>query len=677
MGQSMHRFDTTWNATTTIRRLTAVTLALLMGCMPSVGTRELTLDERDCPVAEDATCTCPGGLDTARLTCAPDGSIYCQCEPSQGASEPLPQDMGVPDAGIGEDMDLIDLDDMLDSEMPSEPCSGSACNVECADILGTSFFMDANWVDTAIAPDSAAPNQATYGYDNRSQTLCMRGQGQDAYAETDDFYFIHQTISQDFDFKFEILDFDGTEPYSKLGLMFRQDTGESSPFVMLQITDGRGLGLIGRHAEGARGTVAFTNFEELQPRWVRLKRQGRHFYAYTSLDGTMWRALGVMMSDEIATSGQLGVALMNNNPALYATAKLRHIEIETAPMSLPDDCSTVINCQEMNALLHLDVLRDANLSRTLFETPDTLTIPVTEQGTQTLQNALMQARTRAEAGQYTIIELDPTQITAPIAYPYGINRIENVWIKGNGATISYAGNAGESALRLDHHVILEGIVFEDVEVAISMDTEGGPSSKKRTGIWIHHNHFKSCASTCIELGPSLGDETRHITIDHNIFGEDSMLSSVAGAIDASNNCADADTACKEREENLWLSVHHNLYEPSVQSSYLSGGAQSLFYNNWIKHARSHIVQLGTSGRTLARHNLYEAPMETSYNVYSSGAAGIDHGVSDIHRNVRYRTNYGSVPPNHFPTYFTFLALGEETLEGYLTEMAGPTPATSR
>ncbi len=653
---------------TVIRLLLTLGVMLSGGCIADTSSSTLA---STCFLSENATCTCPKGRGTATLRCLPDGSLYCEC----GSSAPVMQsdlDMSIDmvldadpdDMNITQDMCLNDMCSTVADATQDMPAITN-CDAILEVAPGTPQGFQATSIDTANSDNDRV------GFINGR--LCMRAQSGDIWGEEDEFYFVHQTIDDDFDLTINLAQFLSTRDYSKVGVMAREELTGESRMVFVQLSRTKGAAMLGRDTPGEFATMSVPHREPIAPVWLRLIRNKQTFISYTSLDGISWRPHATFEMSNFPSQAYVGIALASNDSNYHATAAIEDISLVSLDPGNPSPCATDETCDEVTTYAHIDEAAEGGLDPTLFEDENILTIPVyQDEGNNegSLHFALSEASRRADDGQYTIVDVDTNKVPLITIPSYG-HRVSNTWIKGNGVKVTSEATPAQSVFIVDQHSIIEGVIFENVKHAILIDTEGGASSRKRSGIWIHHNSFERCDEECIRLSPTRANESRHITIDHNVFGTES--SGKMRAIDASNQCASADANCFHAEANLNLSVHHNHYKPSVTSYYLYGGAQSLFYNNWIENAQDTVIDLLREGQVVSRRNIFQAEQGLTMRPEVFGedtSTGLDTQVEIYEGNIGALNHSSNVSLATYPEYMTYFIVSDTALKSYLTEHSG-------
>jgi hypothetical protein len=135
--------------------------------------------------------------------------------------------------------------------------------------------------------------------------------GPDGEAVMDDFYFVHQPLVGDGGITVRLSDFTGLvggpdgsqvaqlQPWSKTGLMLKQDTKQGSAYAAMLRTGEHGV----RMQYNFTGDIA----GPADAAWLRLTRAGDIITGYASADGTQWTEVGATILKGLPTTVQVGV----------------------------------------------------------------------------------------------------------------------------------------------------------------------------------------------------------------------------------------------------------------------------------------------------------------------------------------------------------------------------------
>jgi len=134
--------------------------------------------------------------------------------------------------------------------------------------------------------------------------------------------FLHRT--GDFDVKVRVASLDQRDPFTKAGLMVREDLTAGSRNAMLSTTfSDKGYRFTWRQVAndltqaGGSGPVSFPNG------WVRLQRVGDKISGYRSTDGVNWTLVQSATITGLAQTVFVGLAATSHNATLSTTAQFR------------------------------------------------------------------------------------------------------------------------------------------------------------------------------------------------------------------------------------------------------------------------------------------------------------------------------------------------------------------
>jgi len=164
--------------------------------------------------------------------------------------------------------------------------------------------------------------------------------GHDIWDTADDFRFVYQEISGNFEISFEAVSLAPINNWSKVGLMARQSNAAESQYIctLARAQDGAKYFQermeTGGSATGNGGTVEDAGGF---PVWLMLTRSGDDFTGSWSPDGNTWTAIGtttlaltnpilVGMAVTSHTTGTLTTAVIDNLTATFDTTAVEPAE---------------------------------------------------------------------------------------------------------------------------------------------------------------------------------------------------------------------------------------------------------------------------------------------------------------------------------------------------------------
>ena len=148
-------------------------------------------------------------------------------------------------------------------------------------------------------------------------TRIQEGSGADIWGTADAFQFSRKWWTADATATVHVQSIEATDPWAKLGLMFRETLDPGSRHVMLIASAERGLAMQYRAQPGGISrNVALS--PGTAPVWLRLTRAGNIFTGYASEDGATWRTIGsIALPLDLDT--YVGVALTSHDNSELAS----------------------------------------------------------------------------------------------------------------------------------------------------------------------------------------------------------------------------------------------------------------------------------------------------------------------------------------------------------------------
>jgi regulation of enolase protein 1 (concanavalin A-like superfamily) len=176
------------------------------------------------------------------------------------------------------------------------------------------------WLTRDIGSPSPA-GSATYS----NQQFLMTGSGADIWGTSDQFRFAYQAITGDVEIVARIGSFTAVDPWSKVGVMIRNDLTSSAAHAFSLLSGANGIAFQRRLQAG--GSSYHTAGPLVSaPRWVRLRRIGSTLTASTGTDGGSWTTVG---SSTVAMNATVyvGLAITSHNPGSLASAVLSNVSV--------------------------------------------------------------------------------------------------------------------------------------------------------------------------------------------------------------------------------------------------------------------------------------------------------------------------------------------------------------
>jgi regulation of enolase protein 1 (concanavalin A-like superfamily) len=193
-------------------------------------------------------------------------------------------------------------------------------NVNVTGGAGPGGTLPAPWQNQDIGAVAVAGN-ASYS----AGTFTISGDGRDIWETADAFHFAYQPwATGDATLMAEVISLQNTDPWAKVGIMFRQSLTADSPYAMMMLTAQHGSGFQTRTSPGA--SSSYTPGPAPTSGWLALTRSGNVFTGYISSHGTNWTPIA---SQTVAMSGTvyIGLAVTSHNNAVLNTATVRNVQV--------------------------------------------------------------------------------------------------------------------------------------------------------------------------------------------------------------------------------------------------------------------------------------------------------------------------------------------------------------
>jgi ABC-type transport system involved in multi-copper enzyme maturation permease subunit len=117
----------------------------------------------------------------------------------------------------------------------------------------------------------------------------------------------------------------GMPPWSKAGIIIKQNTSQGSAYGAMMVTGSHGVRMQWDYVNDTPGLAGGVSASA--PRWLRLVRDGATITGYDSADGTHWTPVGTAVLPELTSTVQVGlfVAAPGEGNSTTATGVFRHI----------------------------------------------------------------------------------------------------------------------------------------------------------------------------------------------------------------------------------------------------------------------------------------------------------------------------------------------------------------
>ena len=155
----------------------------------------------------------------------------------------------------------------------------------------------------------------------------VRAAGVDIWGTSDQFNYVYQPVSGDFEVLLRVDSIANVNVSSKTGVMVRETLAANSPHAYALVTPGHGFAFQ-RRIEAGGYTFSTAGTASAFPGWVKLVRIGALFQAFQSTDGTRWVSMGseaIPMADAV----YVGIATTSHDATVRTQAIVEQFSVAT------------------------------------------------------------------------------------------------------------------------------------------------------------------------------------------------------------------------------------------------------------------------------------------------------------------------------------------------------------
>jgi len=230
-----------------------------------------------------------------------------------------------------------------------------------------SFDSVQNWtVNGADTLRLFVAGQAPAFVETADGTILMNAIGDDIWNEADQFRYAYRTLSGNGSITARVDYLDNSpDPWSKAGVMIRQNTEAGAINTFMAMTGGDGGGATYQQRMEADGaSVSQHTYEDgpfAPPYWVRVTREGNTLLGYTSADGENWTQRGDTVTLAMTDPVLIGLALTSHNADQATSAEFSNVALTGNVSNTWQIAEVGVEQPEGNDLAPLYVaLEDAN-----------------------------------------------------------------------------------------------------------------------------------------------------------------------------------------------------------------------------------------------------------------------------------------------------------------------------
>lgn len=180
-------------------------------------------------------------------------------------------------------------------------------------ILTNVAFSAGDWQSADIGENTKAGSTEIVG-----DVFTIVANGTDIWGTADEFRFVYQEVSGNFEISAHVVSQEVANPWSKTGLMVRQSLDPGSQHAFINVTPENGAKLICRATPGASTGPEPLEQNFQAPIWFKLVRSGDEFSSFWSQDGADWEPADVPGTPSVAT-------VVMTDPVLVGIAVTSHV----------------------------------------------------------------------------------------------------------------------------------------------------------------------------------------------------------------------------------------------------------------------------------------------------------------------------------------------------------------
>ena len=174
------------------------------------------------------------------------------------------------------------------------------------------FLVAASGNVSCANESSTGSGQVRHGAAACGEPALLLGPGGEPV--TDDFYFVRQPLAGNGSITVRVTSLTGIPPgpmqpglvpWSKAGIIIKQDLSQGSAYAAMMVTGGNGVRMQWNYTGDTPGLAGAVS--AARPRWLRLTRDGDTITGYDSTDGAHWTQVGVVDLAGLPSAVQAGL----------------------------------------------------------------------------------------------------------------------------------------------------------------------------------------------------------------------------------------------------------------------------------------------------------------------------------------------------------------------------------
>lgn len=187
--------------------------------------------------------------------------------------------------------------------------------------------------------------------DPTTGVFTLKGSGSNIGGTSDEFQFAYIAINNsEMDLFGRITSQDGVNSANKIGIMMRDSISNTSKYVFIGRTSGNGFVFSYRNGYLQPATTVTLPSHPV-PYWIRLKKIGTQYTAYTSADGLSWHQEATISLGFGTNSVYGGLAVTSANNSVLSTATIDNFNESSTPLPIKLTSFTASNYNNSYVLL--------------------------------------------------------------------------------------------------------------------------------------------------------------------------------------------------------------------------------------------------------------------------------------------------------------------------------------
>jgi len=157
-------------------------------------------------------------------------------------------------------------------------------------------------------------------------SFAVEGAGSDIWDSSDEFQFVHQSLSGDGSLVAKVESQEATDDWAKAGVMIRESLSADAKHAMSVVTPGNGTSFQRRPSTGSSSNHTTPGDGASAPHWVKIERSGDLFTGYESADGSSWTEIG-SATLSMASDARVGLAVTSHDAGTRSTVEFSDVSV--------------------------------------------------------------------------------------------------------------------------------------------------------------------------------------------------------------------------------------------------------------------------------------------------------------------------------------------------------------